>query len=78
MAAKCSGNWRVADEQVYSVASDFVTGAKEGLAAEQAAVKGAATGIVSGALGFVPWWVWPVALLILAFQLVWLRKLKLS
>ena len=40
------------------VGEAFVQGAAEGLAAEQAAVKGAATGLVTSAAGFLPWWVW--------------------
>ena len=47
----------------------FVEGAQEGLAAEQAAVKGTLTGTLQGALGFVPWWLWVVALGWLGYQL---------
>lgn len=51
----------------------FLQGAKEGLAAEQAAVKGTLSGFVGNALAFVPWWLWFVAAAWLAFQLGLIR-----
>jgi hypothetical protein len=47
----------------------FVEGAKEGLANEQAFVKSSINNITSGILGFIPWWVYPVAGVVLFFYL---------
>ena len=70
-----SGLWTAQDMQVVSVnrAAEqqsstyttsvdqaFVQGAKDGLAAEQSAVKSAVTSVTGGILGFIPWWLWIV------------------
>lgn len=59
-AQAAAADARLDDPSTYrtQVGEAFVEGAAEGLAAEQAAVRGTATGLLSGTLGFIPWWVW--------------------
>jgi hypothetical protein len=53
----------------------FKEGAAEGLANMQAGVKNTAGGLLAGALGFVPWWLWLVAAGWLLWRLGLLGKL---
>jgi hypothetical protein len=62
---------RMADQldvggQIYGAAAD---GAAQGLKDAQSVVRKTATGIVSGAAGFLPWWTW---LVVLALVFHWL------
>ena len=51
------------------VGEAFIEGAKEGLAREQELVKGAVNGVAKGILGFIPWWVFVVAIIALFLYL---------
>lgn len=57
------------------VGQAFEEGAAEGLATMQAGVKGTLNKTALGILGFIPWWVWLLAALWLAWQLGLLNKL---
>jgi len=66
------------DPQAYrsQVGEAFLEGAQEGLQAEQEFVKNTAGAIVSGAAGFVPWWVYAGGALFLANYLGLFDTLK--
>lgn len=53
----------------------FQEGAAEGLAAEKALVQKATSGVLGNALGFIPWQVWVVAAVYVAWKLGWLNVL---
>jgi hypothetical protein len=52
----------------------FKAGAAEGLAGMQNAVKTTASGILGGALGFIPWWIWLGGIAYLVWRLGLLGK----
>jgi len=54
----------------------FAKGAAEGLAAEQKLFKDTTTGILGGALGFIPWWAWVGGAVVLANYLGVFKGLK--
>ena len=65
------------DHQQDLIGEAFEQGASEGLETMQDAVKGTLSKVGLGALGFIPWWVWPAALIALFLYLgggAWLRK----
>jgi len=73
-----AANARLDDPGTYrtQVYDAFEQGAKEGLLAEQTLVKNTATGLISGTLGFVPWWGWLVGAAVLANYLGVFSELK--
>ena len=50
-------------DPTFEIKAAAVEGAKEGLAEMQDAVKTGAATLVKVPLGFIPWWVWPLAAL---------------
>lgn len=62
-----------ADTYGSQIQDEFVSGAKEGLERAQDAVKGAVGTVTTGALGFVPWYVWVLAAVWLAAQIGFLK-----
>lgn len=73
-----TANSRLDDPSTYrtQVYDAFEQGALEGLAAEQSLVKNTTTGLISGTLGFVPWWGWVVGAAVLANYLGVFSELK--
>ncbi|MEQ2008122.1 MAG: hypothetical protein ABMA26_15095 [Limisphaerales bacterium] len=63
------------DRYAEEVGQAFEEGAEEGLASMQSGVKGALNTTARGILGFIPWWVYLLAALWIAWQLGLLSKL---